>query len=105
MSAKLSPEARRQRELDDWRELLSLPAGQRVLSRLALTTGVLGGSYSPGDSLATAYNEGLRRLGLFILAEIRAASGDPAALGRHLATILTTEEDSHERRHIDHDQY
>ena len=31
--------------------------------------------------------------------------GDPAALGRHLATILTTEEDSHERRHIDHDQY
>ena len=103
MSTTLSHETRRQRELDDWRELLSLPSGRRVLARMVLTTGVLGGSYSPGDSLATAYNEGLRRLGLFILAEIRAASGDPAALGRHLATILTTEEDSHERRN-DHDR-
>lgn len=104
MSPVLSPEARRQRELDDWRELLCLPAGRRVLSRLLVTTGALGASYSPGDSLATAYNEGLRRLGLFILAQVRAASGDAAALGGHLATILTVEEDCYERRDTDPDR-
>ena len=84
------PSNKRLQELEDWRETLNLPAGRRVLARLIRTAGALGGSYAPGDAYATAYNEGLRRMGLHILEAIRAAAPE------HFAAIITLEEKHHE---------
>lgn len=45
-------------------------AGQRVLRRILRQCNVHAASYAPGDALATAYNEGLRAVGLWLAAEL-----------------------------------
>lgn len=54
----------------DLGRILAQGEGQRYLARLIAVSGALAPSYSPAGPQATAYNEGLRRLGLFILAEV-----------------------------------
>ena len=66
-------ESARLQELEDVRCVLSTPEGKRFIARLIDHTLLLGQSYAPGDPYATAYNEGLRRVGIFIAAECQAA--------------------------------
>ena len=68
----------REQEKADLLAVLDIPAGRRVLARLVRAAGVTGQAYAPGDALATAYNEGLRRMGLMIVDEVQAV--EPAAL-------------------------
>lgn len=68
----------REQEKADLLSVLETPAGRRVLARLVRVAGVTGPAYAPGDALATAYNEGLRRMGLMIMDEVRAV--EPGAL-------------------------
>ena len=84
-------------ERDDWQEVLKLPAGRRVLARLVRTgTGALGPSFAPGDALATAYNEGMRRMCLHILERAGAACETETAAHAMYAAILTFKEDHHD---------
>lgn len=71
----------RDRELDDLRAVLALPAGQRVLGRWLMHLGVLRG-FSPADQPAAA----VRNAALFILGEARAA--DPEAAERLIVDVL-----------------
>ncbi len=91
------PSNKFQQELEDWQEVLKLPAGKRVLARLARNVGVgaLGVSYS-SDALAMAYNEGMRRMCLHILEMTRAASLSDTTLHDAFTAIMTFKEDSHE---------
>ena len=65
------PKLRQQQNKLDIRSLLGQGAGLRYLARLIALSGALAGSYSPSGAHATAYNEGLRRLGLFILTDVQ----------------------------------
>lgn len=60
----------------DLNKLLAQGEGLRYLARLIALSGALSPSYSPAGPEATAYNEGLRRMGLFILAEAQEHSPD-----------------------------
>ena len=91
------PSNKHLQELEDWQAVLKLPAGKRVLARLARNVGVgaLGVSYS-SDPLAMAYNEGMRRMCLHILEMARAASLADTTLHDAFADILTFKENSHD---------
>ena len=73
-------ESARLQELEDVRCVLAVPEGKRFIARLIDHTMLLGQSYAPGDPYATAYNEGLRRVGLFVAGECQAAQ--PGALAK-----------------------
>ena len=62
----------------DLREILDRGAGRRVLWRLLEHAGVFRSAFS-ADPYATAFNEGRRSSGLFLLNEVERAS--PGALG------------------------
>lgn len=81
-------DAKTQREQTrhDLKRLLGQGEGLRYLARLVALSGALGASYSPSGPEATAYNEGLRRMGLFILAE--AQEHAPELLPRLLLLCL-----------------
>lgn len=83
-SAKQRQEQLRQ----DLTRLLSQGEGLRYLARLVALSGALSASYSPGSPDATAYNEGLRRMGLFILAETQEHT--PELMPRLLRLCLPT---------------
>lgn len=61
----------------DLRALLHTREGARFLSRLMDMTGIYSISYVPGDSGATAFNEGARNVGLPVYADM--VEADPAA--------------------------
>ena len=64
----------------DWREALGSPGARRIFGRMVYNT-AFNQSHSPGDALATAFNEGSRAVGLGIMHEIeRAKAGESAAL-------------------------
>ena len=65
----------RQRELDDLRFLLGHPQGRRVLRRIIEKTGIYRSSFHTNGSVTT-FNEGRRDIGLWVLAELSAASPD-----------------------------
>ncbi len=66
---------------EDLRAMLSAPEGRRVLRRILGATSFIAPSYAPGDALATAYNEGLRAVGLWLFGEIEnTAPGEFARL-------------------------
>ena len=73
MTNQQEQELRRQQEQEDLKHLLSQPEGLRVLRRIVKQSGVLTSSYAVNDSLATAHNEGLRSVGLWLLAEVERA--------------------------------
>jgi hypothetical protein len=66
----------------DMRAVLNLAAGRRVLGAVLQASNLLRPSYAPGDALGTAYNEGLRAVGLWLKLEIDRA--DPEAFARLL---------------------
>jgi len=67
---------KREDELNDIRDLLTLPSGQRFLWRYLEVCGVFRSSWSPSAEIH--FNEGRRDIGLRILADITEA--DPKAL-------------------------
>ena len=58
-----------QRERDVVCDVMATPAGRRLLLDL-VTPAMLSSSYVPGDSLATAFNEGRRSVALELLARL-----------------------------------
>lgn len=80
------PKLRHAQLRHDLTRLLNQGEGMRYLARLVALSGALGASYSPAGAEATAYNEGLRRMGLFILAEVQEHA--PGLLPRLLLVCL-----------------
>ena len=68
----------REQELADVREVLGLPAGTRLYKRLLALANTLGASFT-NDPYCTAYNEGLRRMGLVLLEDVQEAAPKLAA--------------------------
>lgn len=62
---------------------LSSPEARRVLRRIVAQSNVLGVSYAQNDAYGTAFNEGLRTVGLWLKTEIDKA--DPEAFFRMLS--------------------
>ena len=73
--------ARLQRE-SDWRKVLGTTEGQRVMSYLLQSSGHHLPSYGGMDTQATAYREGQRSMGQFIIRQVQTAAPE------HLATII-----------------
>ena len=59
--------------------VLGKAEGRRLVRRILEQSNAFGASYAKADALATAYNEGLRAVGLWLMHEINRA--DPEALG------------------------
>lgn len=57
----------------DLQMLVKVPEARRVFAAVLRQGNVLAPSYVSGDSLATAYNEGLRMMGLWFLNQLEAA--------------------------------
>jgi len=57
-------------EQDDLRELMSLPSFQRFARRILEKSGVFRSSFVGGDPHATAFNEGQRNPGLWLIAQL-----------------------------------
>lgn len=87
-AASQDAKLQRLQQREDLAAVLRLPAGQRLIRRLLVLSNTLGPSYAPGDAYATAYNEGLRRMGMLLLTEIQDAAPE------RLPTLITPE-DSH----------
>lgn len=62
---------------------LKVPEARRVIIRILAKTNILQPSYTKGDALGTAYNEGLRAIGIYIKGEIDRA--DKEAFARLIA--------------------
>ena len=69
-----------QQDIADLRALLHTREGARFLSRLMGATGIFAISYVPGESDATAFNEGARNVGLPIYADLMEGNTDTQAL-------------------------
>ena len=68
----------REQELADLRAVLKRPQGMRVLKRLFALSNALGSSFA-NDPYCTAFNEGLRRMGLVLLEDVQEAAPKLAA--------------------------
>lgn len=62
----------RRKEIDDIRQILKLPAGRRYLWRMLSECGVFRSSFTQ-NSNQTAFNEGIRNIGLKVLEDINEA--------------------------------
>lgn len=82
--------------LEDWRALLALPAGRRVLWGLLEECGVFRTSWHP--SALIHFNEGKRDVGLQILSHITAANDEALLQMMRENKQETTHDDRHERR-------
>lgn len=67
-------------EVSDLAWLMSSKRGRRVVWRLLKNAGVYRLSYSPGDALGTAFNEGNRNQGQRLLALVMEHAGPSYAL-------------------------
>ncbi len=63
--------AQRRTEQNDVASLLLLPQGVRFIRQLLQLTGVWSASYVCNDALASAYNEGRRSVGLYVLQQVQ----------------------------------
>ena len=59
-------------DLEDLRAVLRTVSGRRVIRRLLNKSNVLGVSFG-GDAASTEFNEGLRRVGIWLVEKIEAA--------------------------------
>lgn len=64
---------KREQELADLRTVLKRPQGMRVLKRLFALSNALGASFA-NDPYCTAFNEGLRQMGIVILRDAQEAA-------------------------------
>lgn len=60
----------RDKELDDLKMVLEIPAGRRLIWRLLSVCGIFRISFVGKDSLSTALNEGRRDIGLLLLKDL-----------------------------------
>ena len=72
----------RRQDIQDLRALLHTREGARFLSRLFGLTRVFEISYVAGDAGATAFNEGVRNVGLRVYADVLEADEEAGALLR-----------------------
>ena len=86
---KQREQARRQREAD-WKTVLSTPEGLRVLGYLLAESGWHGTFFGGPDTHFTAYHEGRRSMGQFIVRQAQVAA--PNALAVIVAQSLTAQE-------------
>ena len=56
----------------EFANVMRQPQGVRFIRQLLQFSGVWSASYAGGDTLATAYNEGRRSMGLYIMELVRA---------------------------------
>lgn len=78
---------RKQREINDLRDILTTPQGRRYIWKLWGCTGVFRASYAPKDANLTAFREGQRDIGLILLQDINEAS--PTALAQMRSEYLS----------------
>jgi hypothetical protein len=78
----------REQEMGDLRALLAMPEGRRFLRRLLIATGPLASGYT-GDPSTTAFKQGVRWAGLWVLRESMEA--DAVAAASLLAEYAVTE--------------
>ncbi len=71
--------ARREQMLADWRAVLAMPQGLRVIVNLYAATGGLGVALGGSDTHFTAFQEGRRAVGDFIIRQVGAAAPDKLA--------------------------
>ncbi len=96
-NSTITPTPARLQELEDIAAVLRLPSGLRFMRRLLTLSGALAPSYAAGDPYATAYNEGLRRMGLVLLDETRSAIR-ARSIEADMLTRLLTQEETHVSR-------
>jgi hypothetical protein len=72
-------EKRRLEELEDLKWVLSDTRGMRVLKRIIERTGLFRTSFAGEYPNTTAFNEGQRNIGLFLLDELLTADAEKAA--------------------------
>ena len=70
--SRLEYKRRRDREIDDLREVLKRPSGRRFAYKVLSECGVFKASFSQ-NSLTIAFNEGKRDIGLALLADLNEA--------------------------------
>ena len=75
----MTHEELRKQDIQDLRALLYTREGARFLSRLFGLTRVFEISYVAGDAGATAFNEGVRNVGLRVYADVLEADENPEA--------------------------
>ena len=64
---------KREQELADLRAVLKRPQGMRVLKRLFALSNALGASFA-NDPYCTAFNEGLRQMGIMLIKDASEAA-------------------------------
>ena len=64
---------KREQELADLRAVLKRPQGMRVLKRLFALANTLGASFA-NDPYSTAFNEGLRQMGIMLIKDANEAA-------------------------------
>ena len=84
----------REQELADVREVLGLPAGTRLYKRLLALANTLGASFA-NDPYSTAYNEGLRQMGIMLLRDANEAA--PELIANLLNPLDNKMEENNER--------
>ena len=62
-----------QRDVNDFRQCLMRPEGRRVIYRIIEESKTFAQSFVPGKSDVTAYNEGQRNIGIFVMKLAEAA--------------------------------
>ena len=83
----LKRKRRKQRDINDLKDILAIPQGRRYIWKLWGLTGVFRASYVPKDANLTAFKEGQRDIGLALLQDINEAS--PTALGQMRSEYLS----------------
>lgn len=84
----------REQELADVREVLGLPAGTRLYKRLLVLANTLGASFA-NDPYSTAFNEGLRQMGIMLLRDANEAA--PELIANLLNPLDNKMEENNER--------
>lgn len=73
---------RRDREIDDLGKILKLPEGRRLILRILVETGAVNKASFSLNSMQTAFNEGKRDIGLWLLKDVDLA--EPMAYSQML---------------------
>lgn len=76
IEAKDASDLQKAQEKSDLISVMDTPEGERVLRRILAETKPFGLSYTRGDTHETAYREGMRRVGLWLLAQMGDANAE-----------------------------
>lgn len=76
IEAENASDLQKAQEKSDLSSVMNTPEGERVLRRILAATKPFGLSYTRGDTHETAYREGMRRVGLWLLAQMGDADAE-----------------------------